>query len=56
MDATEEEQRSPGTHTQVRPGVVVVVRRGVSLSSSSVVGIDPILPLIRAVNALTLFS
>ena len=37
----EEEQRSPGTHTEVRPGVVVVVQCGVSsLSSSSVVRID----------------
>ena len=33
-------ESSPGTHTQVRPGVVVVVRRGVSSSSSSEVGID----------------
>ena len=28
--ATEEEQRSPGTHTEVRPGVVVVVQCSVS--------------------------
>ena len=34
-DRMRTQRRSPGTHTEVRPGVVVVVQRGVSSSSSS---------------------
>ena len=34
VSATEEEERSPGTHTEVRPGVVVVVQRSATSSSS----------------------